>query len=513
MEQKPNILWICTDQQRWDTLGCYGNQYVKTPVLDSLAKESVLFENAFCQSPVCTPSRGSFLTGRYPVTSGTRQNGADIPDTEVLVTKLFHDTGYYCGLSGKLHLSACNPKSGCTKMERRIDDGYDEFHWSHDTGKSWGLNNEYYKWLDEVHHAAYTTPDLPETRWVQKGMPGEQSQAHWCIDKAVDFINARKDSGKPWFFSVNIYDPHHPFDPPPEYLEPYLKHLDNIPLPSYVPGEELEKPYWQKMDHEKAYNNNAGFPFPKITDREHRLIRAAYWAMCDQIDHEVGRALEALEQTGQRENTIVIFMSDHGELLGDHGIYLKGPHFYDCSVKVPLIINWKNHFKNGRRNGLVELNDLPQTLLELCGLQAYEGMQGHSLVSMLNGKNESPHRSVYCEYLNAMPWHAGPHAFATMVRADKYKLVAAHSFCPGESAADESAADKSAANSQPPNDTNTCGHHFPSGELYDLENDPGEHCNLYENPDYLPIKAQMFERLLYHWSCTADPLPVRKSAW
>ena len=498
MNQKPNILWICSDQQRFDTLGCYGNRFVRTPALDSLAGESVLFENAFCQSPVCTPSRGSFLTGRYPVTSRTRQNGADIPDTEVLVTRLFRDAGYWCGLSGKLHLSACNPKSGCTAMERRIDDGYNEFHWSHDTQSIWGLNNEYHKWLDEVHHAKFITPNLDETRWVQKGMPADQSQTHWCIQKAIDCIESQKNTGRPWLFSVNMYDPHHPFDPPPEYLAPYLENLDDIPLPSCAAGELDNKPVWQKMDHEGAYNSAGNFPFQKLTDREHRLIRAAYWAMCDLIDHEIGRVLEALDKTGQRDNTIIIFMSDHGEMLGDHGFYLKGPHFYDCAVKVPLIINWKNHFENGRRSGLVELNDLPQTLLELAGLPAHEGMMGHSLAPMLFGKNESPHKSVYSEYLNSMFWQKNPHAYASMVRTSKYKLVAAHSYPPDE---------PGAANIE------RSGNNHPSGELYDLVNDPGEHHNLYNDAGYLSVKAEMLERLLYHWSCTADPLPQRKSAW
>ncbi|MDL2230132.1 sulfatase-like hydrolase/transferase, partial [Treponema sp. OttesenSCG-928-L16] len=184
--ERPNILWICTDQQRFDTLGCYGNSFVHTPVLDSLAEESALFEHAFCQSPVCTPSRGSFLTGRYPVTSHTRQNGADIPSSEVLVTKLLRDAGYCCGLSGKLHISACNPASGTTEMERRIDDGYDEFHWSHDTSACWALHNEYRRWLSEVHSREYSTPNRPDTPWVQTGMPAEQSQAYWCAEKAVD---------------------------------------------------------------------------------------------------------------------------------------------------------------------------------------------------------------------------------------------------------------------------------------------------------------------------------------
>jgi arylsulfatase A-like enzyme len=157
-----------------------------------------------------------------------------------------------------------------------------------------------------------------------------------------------------------------------------------------------------------------------------------------------------------------------------------------------LIIHWPKQFENGRRTGLVELNDLPQTLLDLCGLPAHEGMQGHSLVPMLRENRESPHSSVYCEYLNAMPWHKEPKAFATMVRTEKYKLVAAHSDMAFGTA-------------------DNTGH--PSGELYDLTNDPGEHVNLYNNPEYIGIKAELMERLLYHWSCTADPLPVRKSDW
>lgn len=480
--QRPNILWICTDQQRFDTLGCYGNSLVRTPVLDSLAKESAVFEHAFCQSPVCTPSRGSFLTGRYPVTSHTRQNGADIPPSEVLVTKALHDAGYYCGLSGKLHLSACNPQSGCTEREPRIDDGYDEFYWSHDTSKSWGLYNEYYRWLEETHHRSYKTEDLPGTRWVQRGMPAEQHQTCWCAQKGIDFIEARKDSGTPWLFSINMYDPHHPFDPPPEYLAPYLEQLDAIPLPSYRQGEERDKPVWQQQDHEGAYGGHGGFPFTKMTDREHRLVRAAYWAMCDLIDVQVGRVLAALDRTGQRENTLVIFMSDHGELLGDHGIYLKGPFFYDCSIRVPLIMHWKNRILPKRYRSLVELNDLPRTLLDLCGLPFYEGMSGKSLAPLLEGKAaDTHHTSVFCEYLNAMPWHTNPKAFASMVRTENFKLVAAHS--------------------------------AGSGELYDLEQDPGEHENRYYDRACEGKKIELLERLLNHWSQTADPLPVRKAAW
>jgi arylsulfatase A-like enzyme len=313
-------------------------------------------------------------------------------------------------------------------------------------------------------------------------MPAEQHQTYWCAQKAVDFIEARRNRDEPWLFSINMYDPHHPFDPPADFLEPYLKDLDAVPLPAYRKGEEMDKPSWQRKDHEGAYGGNAGFPFHEMLDSEHRLVRASYWAMCDLIDREIGRVLESLERTGQRDNTIIVFMSDHGELLGDHGIYLKGPFFYECSIKVPLIINWRNHIKQNRYRALAELNDLPQTLLELCALPFHEGMQGKSLAALLSGSGgDSHHESVYCEYLNAMPWHKDPPAFATMVRTARYKLVAAHS--------------------------------DNSGELYDLEEDPGEHYNRYRDSAYGNIKVELLERLLNHWSKTADPLPVRKAAW
>jgi arylsulfatase A-like enzyme len=120
MTFRPNILWITTDQQRWDTLGCLGNPHVRTPHLDRLAANGALFPLAFCQSPVCTPSRASFLTGRYPRTTRCRQNGQDLPADEILVTRLLRDAGWRCGLAGKLHLSACDPKVLQGRPERRI---------------------------------------------------------------------------------------------------------------------------------------------------------------------------------------------------------------------------------------------------------------------------------------------------------------------------------------------------------------------------------------------------------
>src|SRR6478735_4656323 len=210
--RRPNILWICTDQQRWDTLGATGNRLVRTPNIDRLYAEGAAVPQAYCQAPICTPSRASFLTGRYPRTTRTRQNGQDIPETEVLLPKLLADAGYACGLSGKLHLSACHP-SVAPVMERRIDDGYAAFHWSHhpsravnETGDgagdlaaaNWPLN-EYNLWLAE-RRARYDPQPWPGSANVTVGPDAEHHQTTWCAEKAVNFIRAHSAGNQPWMF-------------------------------------------------------------------------------------------------------------------------------------------------------------------------------------------------------------------------------------------------------------------------------------------------------------------------
>lgn len=481
---KPNVLWICTDQQRFDTLGCYGNEWVDSPNIDALAESGSRFEYAFTQSPVCTPSRGAFLTGRYPRTCRIRQNGAAVPETEVLVTRMLADAGYRCGLSGKLHLSPCNPSLlGEDGREARINDGYEVFHWSHGSG---GIGqNDYHAWLKSVGLSWNPVP-YEGSLHVQTAMTRDTSQSAWCADKAIEFFSTESDS--PWLFSVNMFDPHSAFDPPLEFLEPYLDRLDDIPLPAYVEGELENKPLWQKYDHENgAYGGGVPrFRPGAMTDRDHRLVRAAYWAMCDQIDYHVGRMISALEETGQRENTIVIFTSDHGELLGDHGIYFKGPFFYDCSIHVPLIISMPGTVEKQVPSGMVELLDLPQTILEAAGIEAHPGMMGKSIWPLLTGvADATDHRSdVYCESYAACDGHNGDTeqpAHATMIRTRTHKLVVAH------------------------------GHR--TGELYDLVADPGEHRNLWDESAAATKKSELLLQLADRLAFTLDPLPDRVATW
>jgi arylsulfatase A-like enzyme len=367
-------------------------------------------------------------------------------------------------------------------MERRIDDGYAEFHWSHHSGPGWGLHNAYWAWLAE-QGLAYETPVHPECEYVRLGMPAEAHQTTWCAEMASQFMRDRARDGQSWLFSVNMFDPHHAFDPPEAYLQRYLDRLDDIPLPNYAPGELDDKPAYQGYDHAGAYGHAAGFPYGQMTACDHRMVRAAYWAMCDLIDEQVGRMLAVLEEMGQAEDTLVIFTSDHGEMLGDHGIYLKGPFFYDPAIRVPLIVAWPGQVRAQRSPALVELTDLPQTILDAVGIPHHPGMQGRSLWPMLGEETESnDHREdVYCEYYNAMPWHREPTAQMTMVRTERFKLTVDHS--------------------------------ASRGELYDLERDPQETCNLWDDSDYAQVKVEMLVRLCNRMAWTVDPLPTRRAAW
>jgi arylsulfatase A-like enzyme len=478
--EKPNILWICTDQQRFDTLGCYGNPHVSTPNLDRLAEEGVLFERAYCQSTVCTPSRASFLTGRYPRTTRCRQNGQSIPESEVLVTKLFSEAGYACGLSGKMHLSACHP-SVCRTTERRIDDGYDMFHWSHDANNSWPTN-EYFHWLNEVGVAFETMPH-PECGSIQIGMHSEYHHTTWSVNKAINFIESCSTHNRPWLFSLNIFDPHSPFDPPESHLQKYVDLIDTIPLPNYTDGELETKPSFQKIEFHEGLNSRKKYKAAKMSEKDHRYIKAAYWAMIDLIDEQVGRLLDRLRQKGLLENTLVIFMSDHGELLGDHGMYYKGPFFYEPSIRVPLIVSWPGVIPSGRRSkALVELVDLAQTMLDAAGIKHDQGMQGRSLWELLKGNADLNHHrdDVYCEYYNALPWN-NPAAYGTMVLTERYKLVPYHG--------------------------------LERGELYDLELDPAETFNRWDHPDYASVQMMLMKKLCDRMAWTIDPLPERQAPW
>jgi len=467
--EMPNVLWICTDQQRFDTIQELNNAYVRTPNLQRLMAQSTTFTHAFVQAPVCTPSRASFLTGRYPRTTGACHNGQRINENERLVPRILADYGYECGLSGKLHLS---PVAG-GRPENRIDDGYSQFWWSHDIADIWPGQN---MWHEHLRAEGVEWPQ-PPPRTPAWGVPidPKHMQTAWCCDKAIQFMRQQSNFG-PWLMSVNIYQPHHPFWPAEEYYRRYDP--GELPAPSYVEGELDDKPGYQKRAHTGSWR---GHQISGAGDENHHKIKAAYYAMVEQCDHDIGRMLDALDETGQAENTVVIFMSDHGEMLGDHGIYLKGPFFYDCGVRVPLMIRWPERYQAGRKvDALVELADIAPTILEAAGIPPEPGMQGRSLTALLEGRTSSHRDSVYIESYNSGTRRQGA-AYATAIRTGTHKLAVYHTL----------------------ND----------GELYDLTEDPGEHKNLWRDPNSRDVREELLVKLTHRMAETVDPLPPKNAPW
>ncbi|WP_269522572.1 sulfatase family protein [Coraliomargarita parva] len=480
---KPNVLWICTDQQRFDTIGALGNPHIRTPNLDKLCKEGVAFNRTYCQNPLCGPSRASFLSGQYMSANHVTRNGNEHYPIEgpLLITRYMADAGYTCGLAGKLHIS-----SAWDGLEERIDDGYEVFKFSHAPHQHAGTNqpgspivpvgepcgNDYIDWLrnkginlDDVFelndaglwgpYKASTDPDLRQTTW--------------CAEEAIDFLTERKESG-PWLMSVNMFDPHVPFDAPDAYLKNYDP--DTLPDPLF---QESDLEHQKQLADAGAFYNKAPLKRP---DRASREMKASYYAMIELIDTQVGRMIQALEDTGQRENTVIIFMSDHGDLLGDHSLETKGCRFYEGLAHVPLIISWPGQFREGVQvDDLVELTDVAPTLAELAGVQM-KRQHGRSLLGYLelDGKAPEPREFVRSEFFQeGERMEDGRHDnfFATMYYDGRWKLINYHS----------------------------CW----VGELYDLENDPNEFEDLWSDPSVASVKAELTQKSFNTLALAADP--------
>jgi len=463
--RKPNILWICTDQQRYDTIAALGYPHVSTPNLDRLAREGVAFERAYCQAPICTPSRASFLTGMYPSSIHVNRNGnPKFPDFPPLISKLLADAGYTCGLIGKLHLT-----SAYRRRETRTDDGYSYWQYSHAPRDDWERGHDYADW------ARAKGADLSELTIDAAGVPAELHQTTWCAEKTIEFIEANRD--RPWFASVNIYDPHPPFNPPQAYRDQFDPRAVKPPL--FRDSDLAQQAKLAAIDFQSAARrpDNLDIKSPILPqpptscyienetggDRDARTLIAAYYAMIKLIDDQVGRMLAALDASGQRDNTIVIFTSDHGESLGDHGLIQKGCRFYEGLVRVPLIWSWRGRFAAGlRSDALVELTDIAPTLLAVCGLEPPSYMTGKSLQPLLLGARlaEQHREFVRCEFIDALDM---PNATVATMRFDgRYKLIVYHN--------------------------------HQLGELYDLQTDPGEFEDLWDSAAHQGLKLELLQR-------------------
>ncbi|HUV07008.1 MAG TPA: sulfatase-like hydrolase/transferase [Spirochaetia bacterium] len=474
---RPNILWICTDQQRFDTIAALGNPHIRTPNLDRLCSQGTAFSRAYCQSPICTPSRASFLTGMYPSTVHGCMNGNERwSGAAPLVTKLLADAGYRCGLVGKLHLAGIYAEDGTLgRMEPRGDDGYEYFQWSPSPMDRWKSGHDYADWLKakgkNLGELTTLTKGDNYTE-LEPGVPAELHQTTWCAEKAAEFIEeSAGEDGRPWLLSVNPFDPHPPFNPPSDYLKRY--DVRQMPLPVFRETDFETQRRLEGADFQTECRS------PE--DINARLLIAAYYAMVELIDWNIGRMLEILEETGQSDNTVILFTSDHGEALGDHGLLLKGCRFYEGLARVPLVFSWPAKIRKALVSpALVELTDIAPTLLDLCGLDTPERMQGRSLLPILTGEAAPDrHRDlVRCEYFRALNPDYRPKfegTYANMVFDGRYKLSVYH------------------------------GHEY--GELYDIEKDPREFTNLWEDSEFAALKCRMIRQCLDALAFAVDPGP------
>ncbi|MDP6350446.1 MAG: sulfatase-like hydrolase/transferase [Chloroflexota bacterium] len=471
MAERPNILWYCSDQQRFDTIGGLNNPLVNTPRLDAFMKEAVTFTHAHCQTQICTPSRASFLTGQYPSAVGLMGNGNDYfpPDqAERLITRVLADSGYDAANIGKLHLAG-----GARGQETRVNDGYRHFYYSHSHKGPNSAGHDYADWLREqgADPEAVMADQSPgsyrdgakvksfggmyEPTADEDNIPPELHQTHWCTAKTIEFLEKNRFDDQPWLATVNPFDPHAPFDAPYEYYRRYD--------PESLPGAHFED---GDLEHQQKLVD-AGVDFqskPQHPDEwNHKKIQASYYAMIEQLDAEFGRLLDYLEQTGQRENTIVIYTSDHGEALCDHGMLLKGCRFFEGLVRVPLMISWPGHFDEDRvSDALVELIDINPTLYEAIGMEIPYYVQGRSLMPILTGESDgADHRDfVRMEFFGAIDHPDQTHA--TMYRDRRWKLVFFHG--------------------------------KDLFELYDLENDPWEHNDLSEDPAHRDVLVDLMRK-------------------
>lgn len=486
MTTSPNILWYCTDQQRYDTIRSMGNPHIRTPSLDKLIGAGTAFRKAYVQSPICTPSRASFLTGRYPASTHVHRNGnAHFPESEVLVTKLLADAGYDCGLVGKLHLA-----SAAEGREPRTDDGYRAFHYSHhpmpNPDHDCTKYNDYTRWLAEEKGVDPVALYANSRAFCTEGVPAELHQSTWCTEMAIRFIDEPREG--PWMLSMNPFDPHPPFDPPKSFLDRYDP--KDLPPPLFRDSDLERQKQFQNICQQAVHASNpdgknsqaptgigetatATRPPDSFNGRE---LKAAYYAMIELQDEQFGRLINHLEEIGQLDNTLIIFHSDHGEQLGDHGLLLKGCRFFEGLVHVPLIFCWAREIKSGiKSDALVELVDIAPTVLEAAGIDIPYDMQGKSLMPLLRGDVDPHHHkdSVVTEFNDALgsaefslPTHA------TMNFDGRYKTVVYH------------------------------GNGF--GELFDLEQDPGEFENLWDDPGSQDLRHALLHKHLDAVMATSD---------
>jgi len=493
MTKRPNILLITSDQQRAD---CYGfeNPAVRTPHVDRLARQGTRFRSCITPNLVCQPSRASILTGLLPLTHGVWDNGVDLdPETGRLgFAGTLARAGYRTGFIGKAHFAtrstfAPTGTPECNKSMARFGPG-----WS---GPYMGFEHVELSCLGHLHRTRplERPPAGHYERWlVARGeneeairlwaedlgpspgaaqtwfsaLPAGWHSSTWIADRAIDFL-ARHDGRNPFCVWASFPDPHHPFDCP----EPWSRMYDpkSVALPRHRARDLERRPWWHKAVLEGRpqladpvmYKFRAeGSRVPDQTDEQLAHMTANYYGMISQIDHNVGRLLDALEANGQAGDTLVVYTTDHGELLGNHGLYLKHPIPYEDLLRVGLVVRGPGVAKDRVVDAPVSTLDLAATFHDYSGVAPARELQSRSLRPLLEGGGS---REVAWS-----EWHVHASRCGVALKLRTVRTAAAKCTFELDSGA---------------------------GELYDLANDPEEMVNRFDDPAYAGLRRELHDMM------------------
>ncbi|MFJ5955110.1 sulfatase-like hydrolase/transferase [Paenarthrobacter sp. NPDC092416] len=517
--RRPNVLFFIADQLRADHVGFGGNETVKTPNLDALAAKSMVFEAATVANPTCMPNRASLMTGRWPSAHGTRCNGITLDPLARTVPGSLGACGYRTIGVGKLHhqnmgwefephqadeIKATDPMlldPGAADARRPgFAPGWDQWENREAHDKRFiGLPADYYGYHHVdlvighgdrpgghyVHWARERGVD-PEALggqghsashyagWDQvyeTAIPAEAHPTSYVSEKAIEHLKDAAGQDQPFFMFVSFPDPHHPFSPPHGYSDLYDP--ESLPLPLGFNQDHSGSP-----EHIRAMMERRGEPNADptmtwaATEDQYRHAAAAQYGLITMMDEHIGRILDELERQGLADDTVVVFTSDHGDLFGDHGLMLKHFVHYRAVTNVPLLVHVPGNAPS-RSSALVSSADLAPTLLELTGSAAYRGIQGRSLVPLLDGTTGHHREALLVEEeqpfgLEGLP---GPVRMRTIITAEG-RLT----------------------------------RYFGSemAELYDHRSDPGELVNRAGDPAFAALEDRLLRAMLEEMAAVAD---------
>lgn len=485
MKNKPNFLIFVADQLQSFCLGCNGNPDVKTPHIDKLAQTGLNFKRAYCSNPVCMPSRATMLTGMTPRQHGCITNGMKTPENIPTVTRALRESGYHTRLFGKLHLQPFSVGPGPLTQESHSweaaqlwNDGtisalpadYYGFEQSCFVGGHGFFSfGDYKNWLDAMDPALHEKFKSREAYYTRGNawridLPPELHYNNWIADRTMDYINSL-ERDDPFFLWCSFPDPHAPF----AACKPYSEMYDPAKLtidPTFTDAGDYNDFLREKRAH---------FTYcAQFDEDELREMMAQTYGMITHIDDNIGRVLHCLKEKGLREDTVVVFMADHGEYLGAHHLRTKAEWNYEQMVRVPFIWNIPANVQNqANERQVVSLLDFAPTVLELAGMDEsvlYPKREGKSNRVGLAGRSLCP--AARGELLAEKPalfeydedWHPGEFSRMRGIISGPYKLTL-FANCPG-------------------------------GILIDVVRDPLEKENLYDDPRYAQVRAALTELLV-----------------